>query len=279
MQAIDFNEVTCLQALLPSHLNRWQATARSAKAHRPRLESLRGSFLAAPMGFGYRRLQSAEILRRFSWNNLTSDLLEPIVRAGLQLPWEERKMSFGKAIAIVLALLLSGPVVLAEEANPKLTGQDPNTLLTKAALSIGTGTDRKGESPSLNLLVFTRDHKTQLASLQGGELCKGNCEMVTGESRTIPLKVISSDATYQQCQGFDSYFFVGPAEQNDWSIDLLKVDLEFANGAHLVSYIKVNRTLTPANPEDASQKIEQRQIDAQEDNNPSIVHWDQRPAF
>jgi hypothetical protein len=189
-------------------------------------------------------------------------------------------MSFGKAIAIVLALLLSGRVLLAEETNPKLTGQDPNTLLTKATLSIGTGTDRKGESPSLNLLVFTKDHKTQLASLQGGELCKGNCEMVTGESRTIPLKVISSDATYQQCQGFDSYFFVGPAEQNDWSIDGLKVDLEFANGAHLDSYIKVNRALRPANPEDVSRKIEQRQIDAQEDNNnPSIVHWDQRPAF
>jgi hypothetical protein len=134
--------------------------------------------------------------------------LEPIVGAGLQLPLEERKMSFGKAIAIVLALLLSGRVLLAEETNPKLTGQDPNTLLTKATLSIGTGTDRKGESPSLNLLLFPKDHKAQLASLQGGELCKGNCLIVTGESRTIPLKVISSDATYQQCQGFDFYFLL-----------------------------------------------------------------------
>jgi hypothetical protein len=88
-----------------------------------------------------------------------------------------------------------------------------------------------------------------------------------------------SEATYQQCQGFDSYFFVGPAEQNDWSIDGLKVDLEFANGAHLVSYIKVNRALAPANPEDVSRKIEPRQIDAHEDTDPSIVHWDQRPAF
>jgi hypothetical protein len=104
-------------------------------------------------------------------------------------------------------------VLLAEETNPKLTGQDPNTLLTEATLSIGTGTDRKGESPSLNLLLFPKDHKAQLASLQGGELCKGNCLIVTGESRTIPLKVISSDATYQQCQGFDSYFFVGPANK------------------------------------------------------------------
>jgi hypothetical protein len=58
-----------------------------------------------------------------------------------------------------LALLFSGPVRSAEEINPKLTGQDPNTLLTKATLWIGTGTDRKGESPSLNLLAFTRDHK------------------------------------------------------------------------------------------------------------------------
>jgi hypothetical protein len=187
-------------------------------------------------------------------------------------------MSSGKAMAIVLVLLFSGRV-MAEEANPKLTGQDPNTLLTKATLSIGTGTDRKGESPSLNLLVLTRDHKTQLASLQGGELCKGNCEMVTGESKAVPLKVISSDATYQQCQGFDSYFFVGPAQQNDWSIDELKVDLEFANGAHLASYIKVNRALAPANPEDVSQKIEQRQINAHEDNDPSIVHWDQKVTF
>jgi hypothetical protein len=97
-------------------------------------------------------------------------------------------------------------VLLAEETNPKLTGQDPNTLLTEATLSIGTGTDRKGESPSLN-------YKAQLASLQGGELCKGNCLIVTGESRTIPLKVISSDAPYQQCQGFDFYFFVGPANK------------------------------------------------------------------
>jgi hypothetical protein len=197
----------------------------------------------------------------------------------IAIAMEERKMSFGKTIVLVLALLLSGRVVLAEETNPKLTGQDPNTLLTKATLWIGTGTDRKGESPSLNLLVFTRDHKTQLASLQGGELCKGNCEMVTGESQPVPVKVISSDTTYQQCQGFDSYFFVGPAEQNDWSIDGLKVDLEFANGAHLVSYIKVNRALAPANPEDMSRKIEQRQIDAHEDDNLSIVHWDQRPAF
>jgi hypothetical protein len=188
-------------------------------------------------------------------------------------------MSFGKAIAIVLALLLSGRVVSAEETNPKLTGQDPDTLLTKATLWIGSGTDRKGESPSLNLLVFTRDHKTQLASLQGGELCKGNCEMVTGESHAIPVKIVSSGTTYQQCQGFDSYFFVGPAEQNDWSIDGIKVDLEFANGAHLDSYIKVNRALAPANPEDVSRKIEQRQIDERENNNPSIVHWDQRPAF
>jgi hypothetical protein len=197
----------------------------------------------------------------------------------IEIAWEERKMSFGKVIAIVLALLFSGRLVLAEESNPKLTGQDPNTLLTKATLSIGTGTDRKGESPLLNLLVFTKDHKTQLASLQGGELCKGNCEMVTGESRTIPLIVIPSDATYQRCQGFDSYFFVGPAEQNDWSIDGLKVDLEFANGAHLVSYIKVNRALAPASPEDVARKIEPRQIDAREDTDPSIVHWDQRPAF
>jgi hypothetical protein len=188
-------------------------------------------------------------------------------------------MSFGKAIAIVLALLFSGRVVLAEETNPKLAGQDPNTLLSKATLWIGTGTDRKGVSPSLNLLVFTRDHKTQLASLRGGELCSGNCEMVTGESQAVPLKVISSDATYQQCQGFDSYFFVGPAEQNDWSIDGVKVDLEFANGVHLVSYTKVNRALAPAKPDDISQKIEQGQIDAHQDDDPSVVHWDQRPAF
>src|SRR5437762_2179219 len=97
-----------------------------------------------------------------------------------------RDMLARKTIAVLWTLLIPG-AVWAQDNNPKLAGQDLNTKLSKATLWIGSGSDRKGESPSLNLLVFTKDHKTKLASLQGGELCKVTCNMQSGESsQAIP---------------------------------------------------------------------------------------------
>ena len=112
-------------------------------------------------------------------------------------------MSVGKAIVIIWTFLYFGFAAWAEDSNPKLTGQDPNTQLSKATLWIGSGSDTKGESPSLNLVVFTRDHQTQLASLQRGQLCRENCQMQAGESQAISVTVDTPSATYQQCQGFE----------------------------------------------------------------------------
>jgi hypothetical protein len=190
-------------------------------------------------------------------------------------------MSGKKTIATVWTLLFLGCAAHAQDANPKLAGQDLNAKLTKATLSVGSGSDRKGGSPSLNLLVFTKDHKTKLASLQKGELCKGNCDMQSGESsQPIPVTVDAPGSTYQDCQGFDSYFFIDSNQQDDpWTIDWVKVELEFANGANLVSFSKVNRSLEQANPADVSQKIETKEANTEEDNAGPVVHWNQRPAF
>jgi hypothetical protein len=188
-------------------------------------------------------------------------------------------MSVGKAIVIIWTFLISGFAAWAEDSNPKLTGQDPNTQLSKATLWIGSGSDTKGESPSLNLVVFTRDHQTQLASLQRGQLCRENCQMQAGESQAISVTVDTPSATYQQCQGFDSYFFIDSNGQDLWDIDWLKVQLEFTNGANLVSATKVNRALEPVNTGEVLRKIGQGEMNGQDKKETSVIHWDQRPAF
>ena len=125
-----------------------------------------------------------------------------------------------KAVTVLWILLVSGSGAWSQESNPKLTGQDPNTKLSKGTLWIGSGSDRKGASPSLNLLVFTKDHKTKLASLQKGELCNGDCAMQTGESsKPIPIRIDAVGSTYQDCQGYDSFFFIDLNEQNPWTIE------------------------------------------------------------
>ena len=189
-------------------------------------------------------------------------------------------MSGKKTIAAVWTLLFLGCAAHAQDANPKLAGQDVNAKLTRATLWVGSGSDREGESPSLNLLVFTKDHKTKLASLQKGELCKGNCNMQSGESsQPIPVTVDASGSTYQDCQGFDSYFFIDSNQEDPWTIDWVKVQLEFANGANLVSLSKVNRSLGQANSADVLQEAETRGANTEKGNEGPVVHWNQRPAF
>jgi len=189
-------------------------------------------------------------------------------------------MSGKKTIAAVWILLFLGCAAHAQDANPKLAGQDVNAKLTRATLWVGSGSDRKGESPSLNLLVFTKDHKTKLASLQKGELCKGNCNMQSGESsQPIPVTVDASGSTYQDCQGFDSYFFIDSNQEDPWTIDWVKVQLEFANGANLVSLSKVNRSLGQANSADVLQEAETKGANTEEGNEGPVVHWNHRPAF
>ena len=188
-------------------------------------------------------------------------------------------MSVGKAIVIICTFLYFGFAAWAEDSNPKLTGQDPNTQLSKATLWIGSGSDTKGESPSLNLVVFNRDHQTQLASLQRGQLCRENCQMQAGESQAISVTIDTPSATYQQCQGFDSYFFIDSNGQDLWDIDWLKVQLEFTNGANLVSATKVNRALEPVNTGEVLRKIGQGKMNGQDSKETSVIHWDQRPAF
>jgi len=192
----------------------------------------------------------------------------------------EEKMPGSKTIAAALTILVLGCGARAQDANPKLAGQDLNAKLSKATLWIGSATDRKGESPSLNLLVFTKDHKTKLASLQKGELCRGDCNMQPGESsQPIPVTVDAPGATYQASQGFDSYFFIDSDQQDSWTIDWVKVQLEFANGASLVSLSKVNRSLGRANSADVLQAAEAKEANIEEDNQGPVVHWNQRPAF
>jgi hypothetical protein len=189
-------------------------------------------------------------------------------------------MSGWKTIAAICALFTLGCAAQAQDINPKLAGQDVNAKLSKATLWIGSGSDRKGESPPLNLLVFTKDHKTKLASLQKGELCTGNCNMQSGESsQPISVTVDAPSSTYQDCQGFDSYFFIDSNQQDPWTIDWVKVQLEFANGANLVSFSKVNRSLGQANSADVLQEVEAKQANIEEDNQGRVVHWNQRPAF
>jgi hypothetical protein len=187
-----------------------------------------------------------------------------------------------KVIAVVwMAMLVLGSGARGQESNPKLTGQDPNSKLSKATLWIGSGSDRRGASPSLNLLVFTKDHKTKLASLQKGELCSGACTMQTGESsKSIPATIDATSATYQDCQGYDSFFYIDSNEQDDpWTIDWVKVQLEFVNGAKLDSYTKVNRALGSTNSGEVMQKVETTVADSKGDNEGSVVQWSQRPAF
>jgi hypothetical protein len=187
-----------------------------------------------------------------------------------------------KALAVLWILLIPGFGLWAhaQDTNPKLAGQDSNTRLSKATLWIGSGSDRKGKSPRLNLLVFTKDHKTKLASLQQGELCKGACNMQSGESsQPIPATVDSPSSTFQECQGFESYFFINSSGQDPWSIDWVKVQLEFENGANLVSYSKVNRSLTSTNSDDVFRNIETTETNPKEDDEGSVIHWNQRPAF
>jgi hypothetical protein len=185
-----------------------------------------------------------------------------------------------KAIAPIWMLLVLGSTALAQDANPKLAGQDVNAKLIKATLWVGSGSDRKGESPSLNLLVFTKDHKTKLASLQKGELCKGNCNMQSGvSSQPIMVTVDTPGSTYQDCQGFDSYFFIDSNQQDPWTIDWVRVQLEFASGANLVSFSKVNRSLGQANSDDVLQKVKTEAAVTEEGNEGPVVHWNQRPAF
>jgi hypothetical protein len=185
-----------------------------------------------------------------------------------------------KTIAVLWLLVIPGCAVWAQDTNPKLAGQDPNTKLSKATLWIGSGSDRKGESPSLNLLVFTKDHNTKLASLQHGELCKGTCNMKSGgSSQPIPATVNAPSSTFQECQGYDSYFFIDSSGQDAWTIDWVKVQLEFENGANLVSYTKVNRSLGSTNSDDVLRKIETIETNPKEDSEASVIHWNQRPAF
>ncbi len=185
-----------------------------------------------------------------------------------------------KTIAVLWIMLMPGCAVWAQDSNPKLAGQDPNAKLSKATLWIGSGSDRKGESPSLNLVVFTRDHKTKLASLREGELCKGACNMQSGESsQPIAATVDAPASTFQECQGFESYFFINSNEKDAWTIDWVKVQLEFENGANLVAYAKVNRALGSANSGDVLRKIETTETNTKEDNEGSVIYWNQRPAF
>jgi hypothetical protein len=185
-----------------------------------------------------------------------------------------------KTLAVLWIMLMPGCPVWAQDSNPKLAAQDPNAKLSKATLWIGSGSDRKGESPSLNLVVFTRDHKKKLASLREGELCKGACKMQSGESsQPITANVDAPASTFQECQGFDSYFFINSNLQDAWTIDWVKVQLEFEDGANLVAFSKVNRALKSANSGDVLRKIETTMTSTNEDNEGSVIHWYQRPAF
>jgi hypothetical protein len=104
--------------------------------------------------------------------------------------------------------------------------------------------------------------------------------MQDGEtSQAIAVNVDASSSTYQTSQGFDSYFFIDSDQQDTWTIDWIKVQLEFANGANLVSLTKVNRALESSSPADVMRKIESEKTNSETDKEPSIVHWEQRPAF
>jgi hypothetical protein len=103
--------------------------------------------------------------------------------------------------------------------------------------------------------------------------------MQAGESQAISVTVDTPSATYQQCQGFDSYFFIDSNGQDLWDIDWLKVQLEFTNGANLVSATKVNRALEPVNTGEVLRKIGQGEMNGQDKKETSVIHWDQRPAF
>jgi hypothetical protein len=103
--------------------------------------------------------------------------------------------------------------------------------------------------------------------------------MQSGENRAISVNVNTPSATYQQCQGFDSYFFIDSKGQDLWDIDWVKVQLEFTNGANLVSATEVNHVLGPANADEVLRKIEQGEMNGQDNKETSVIHWDQRPAF
>ena len=80
--------------------------------------------------------------------------------------------------------------------------------------------------------------------------------MQSGESSPpIPAIVDAPSSTFEECQGFDSYFFIDSNEQDAWTIDWVKVQLEFENGTNLMSYAKVNRALGSANSGDVLRKI------------------------
>jgi len=98
-------------------------------------------------------------------------------------------------------------------------------------------------------------------------------------SQPITVTVDAPGSTYQDCQGFDSYFFIDSNQEDPWTIDWVRVQLEFASGANLVSFSKVNRSLGQANSDDVLQKVKTEAAVTEEGNEGPVVHWNQRPAF
>jgi hypothetical protein len=188
-------------------------------------------------------------------------------------------MSLWKTMALSAALLIPN-VAWAQESLADLAQKDPNATLNRATLWISAATDQKDHKPQFSLFVFSKKQKIKLASLERGAACAGNCRIEAGDGSAVPVSVDAPEATYQESQGFESYFFIEPGvADGKLDIDSLKVELQFSNGASLVSYTKVNRSLVPPDSADDLRDIRTGELNAQNRNERSIITWDQRPNF
>jgi len=188
-------------------------------------------------------------------------------------------MSLWKTIALSVALLFSN-AAWAEESIANLAQKDPDAKLNKATLWIISAHDKNDSKLQFSLFVFSKKQKVKLASLERGAACAGNCRIEAGEGSAIPVTIDAPGATYQESQGFESYFFLEPGViDGKLDIDSLKVELQFSNGANLVSYTKVNRSLVPPDAAEDLRDIRTGELNAQNRNERSIIVWDQRPNF
>jgi hypothetical protein len=179
-------------------------------------------------------------------------------------------------IALSAALLIPN-LAWAEESLADLAQKDPNAKLSKATLWISAATDQNDNKPQFNLFVFSKKKKIKLASLERGAACVGNCRIEAGEGSAVPVSVDAPDATYQESQGFESYFFLEPGvADGKLDVDTLKVELQFSNGANLVSYTKVNRSLLPPAATDDVRRGQARRLNGCQHNEEVAAIWTTR---
>ena len=192
----------------------------------------------------------------------------------------ENQMSLWKAVALT-AMLVIPTAAWAEESLADLAQKDPNAKLSKATLWISAATDQSEHKPPFNLFVFSKKEKVKLASLEHGAACTQNCRIEAGDGSAVPVGIDAPDATYQESQGFVSYFFLEPGvADGKLDIESLKVELQFSNGASLVSYTKVNRSIISPDAADDLRGIRTGELSSQQNRNErSVITWDQRPNF